>query len=369
MKRSGKYQTAKALPFSSPSRELSLRDKLVALLESAPDTGPLPTTRELGQRFAVANSSVSRLFQKFVQEGTVWQHVDGRYYPAAARARLHRPKPVACLTRRLELCSQLYRELLEGISLGCGAHRRTMLLWHDDVLVNHHDVALEPVFATRDQQRAILTEYLDRHAEGAGGFVLDHIWDDAVIGEFAGRLSPAVMVFRSCSVASVSNVRADHRAGIHMALTHLLARGYESILPVEPFARDPAVDEFLATLASVGDALGCRERLLPSARAGTAEQRQHLTRRLARTTSRTALLIPEDNVAMAMRSALGTAGVDCPGKIGLLSGMGTDFAVQSGLSYLRYDFRDLGRRAIEALSSAQPVREWVGPQFHLGSTT
>lgn len=352
-----------------PAPAPSLREQLIALVNGAPTSAPLPTTRELGQRFAVANSSVSRIFQKLVQEGTVWQHADGRFYPAAARAKLHRPKPVACLTRRLELCSQLYRELLEGISLGCGAHRRTMLLWHDDVLVNHHDVALEPVFASREKQRAILAEYLERHAAGAGGFILDHIWDEAVIGEFAARLSPAVMVFRSCGEASISNVRADFRAGIHMALTHLLARGYESILPLEPFARDPAVEEFLSTLSAAGDALGCRDRLLPVARAGTAEQRQHLTRRLAKTGTRTALLVPEDNIAMAVRANLHTAGIDCPGKVGLLSGMGTDFAVQAGLSCLRYDFRALGQKAVDVLSAGEPVREVFAPRFHLGSTT
>ena len=347
----------------------SLRERLLGLVRAASVNEPLPTTRELGQRFAVANSSVSRLFQKFVEEGTVWQHADGRYYPAAARDKLHRPKPVACLTRRLELCSQLYRELLEGISLGCGTHRRTMLLWHDDLLVNHHDVALEPVFASPRQQRAILSDYLDRHGQTAGGFVLDHVWDDAVLREFADRLAPGVVVFRSCDLAGLGNVRVDFRGGVHMALTHLLARGYESILPIEPFGRDPAVGEFLSTLAAVSDELGCRHRVLPVAPAGTSGQRRELTRRLEAARERTALLFPEDNIAMAMLSNIKTAGIACPGHVGLLSVMGTDFAVQSGLSCLRHDFRALGRRAVEALEAAEPIRETVNPQFRLGSTT
>jgi DNA-binding LacI/PurR family transcriptional regulator len=312
---------------------------------------------------------VSRLLQKFIEEGSVWQHEDGRYYPASAREKLHRPKPVACLTRRLELCSQLYREILEGISVGCGAHRRTMLLWHDDALVNHPDVALEPVFASPKRQRAILSDYLERHGETAGGFVLDHVWDEAVLREFADRLAPGVVLFRSSAIPSLGNVRVDFRSGIQMALTHLLARGYDTIRPVAPFARDPAMDEFFATLDDLSGALGCRDRLLPPVPAGTAEQRRELTQELRQGSGRTALLIPEDNVAMAMRSHLETAGVACPGKVGVLSGMGTDFAVQAGLSCLRHDFRALGRRAVEALEASRPVREVVTPQFQPGSTT
>lgn len=347
----------------------SLRQQLEHLVGSAPVDLPLPTTRKLGQRFHVANSSISRVFQKLLNEGTVWQHTDGRFYPAAARARLHRPKPVACLTRRLELCSELYRELLEGISQGCGAHQRTMLLWHDDGLVNHPDVALEPVFATPKQQRAILGDYLDRHGAGAGGFVLDHVWADAVLADFADRLSPGVVLFRTCALPAFSNVRADFRAGILMALTHLLARGYESILPVEPFASDPATEEFLTTLAAASRELGCGARLLPAARAGTAGQRQQLIQRLSRKEDRTALLVPEDNVALALLASAQLAGLSCPGNVGVLSVMGTDYAAKAQLSCVRYDFRALGRFAIDALAGAQIIRTAVPPQFLAGATT
>ena len=339
------------------------------IVVNAPSDAPLPTTRELGEKFGVANTTVFRVLQKLVAEEIVWQHPNGRYYPATSRALLHRPKPVACLMRRLELCSELYRELLEGISAGCGANRRTMLLWHDELLVNHADVSEEPSFATTAQQRAILTDFLDRHGDTAGGFVFDHVWQDIVLGEQAARIASGVVLFRACSVEAFGNIRADFRAGALMALTHLLARGYEQIIPVEPFSGDPAVSEFFSALALAVEELGCRRCVAPIVRVGSEVQRNRLLTRLRETKGRTALLFPEDNIATVMLKMAKTAGLNCPKKIGMMSAMGTDFATKAGLSCLHYDLRALGRLAVEALGSAQPVRCVLPPQFSRGTTT
>src|SRR5690606_38137361 len=144
----------------------------------------------------------------------VWQHpTSGRYYPTAARALLDRPQPVACLIRRLELASEQYREILEGVSLGCGALHRTMLLWHDELLVSHPEPHEPPDFAPVGQQRAILSDFLHRHGENAGSFLFDHIWTDDALRTHAGRLNPGVVLFRSCAIPGFSNIRADFRSG------------------------------------------------------------------------------------------------------------------------------------------------------------
>src|SRR5690606_31400730 len=120
-------------PVDSPRGGLLASRVLRAAAKAPPDL-PLPTTREFGRRFGVASATAYRVLQKLSHEGEIWQHpTSGRYYPSAARALLDRPKPVACLIRRLELDSEQYREVLEGISLGCGALHRTMLLWHDEL--------------------------------------------------------------------------------------------------------------------------------------------------------------------------------------------------------------------------------------------
>ncbi len=364
--------TSRSRPASAPAKDAAMAGRLRRLVASAPADGPLPTTRELGERFGVANTTVFRLLRDLAARGEIWQHpVSGRYFPAAARARLDRPKPLACLLRRLELGSALYREFLEGISAGCGAARRTMLLWHDELLVNHPDPAEPPAFATADQQDAILADFIARHADTAGGFVLDHLWGDRALAAHAAALRPAVVLFRGTAVPGFANVRADFRAGAFKALGHLLGRGFEHIVPLRPFAGDPAVDEFESALAVAATELACRDRLAAPVVASTHTERAALAQRLRRTARRTALLCPEDNVARLMLGTLRDSGIAVPREVGLLSVMGTAFAAAADLSCLRYDFRAMGRTAVELLGAPEPLpaSRAFEPAFVPGATS
>ncbi|HEX2100944.1 MAG TPA: GntR family transcriptional regulator, partial [Candidatus Synoicihabitans sp.] len=293
--------------------------ELLRLAATNPPHAPLPPTRTLGKKLDVSFTTVSRALQRLATEGKLWQHPNGRFFPAAAKSVLDRPKPVACLTRRLELCSELYRELLEGISAGCGADRRTMLLWHDELLVNHHDPHEPPVFATVQQQRAILGDFIQRHGAAAGGFLLDHVWSDEVLGEHAAELRPGVLLLRRTAVPGLSNLHADFAGGALQALGHLLGRGYELVVPVEPFHGDPSIADFLTTVEAASRSLGCAERLAPRANAATERSRKSLIGNLRDTRRRVALLCPEDNVARLLLLGLRDAGIDCPKQVGLLS--------------------------------------------------
>ena len=349
--------------------EGGLSERLRRLVAGSPPDRPLPTTRELGTRFGIANTTVFRVLRDMVEAGEIWQHpTNGRYFPPGARALLERPKPVACLIRRLELGSELYRALLEGISAGCGDRQSTMLLWHDQRLVNHPDPQQPPVFATPAQQRAVLREFLDRHADNAGGFLLDHVWSDDALRSHLEELRPAVMLFRTCELEGIGNISIDFRAGALKALAHLLGRGFEHIIFVEPFSGDPAVTEFGGALEKAADELGCANRL-SRVSATTPKERTALVEKLARGTRRNGLLCPEDNVAALLVNAARDAGLRIPERAGVLSVMGTDFAVRSGLSCVRYDFRVLGRMAVEALGNPPTARHVLPPQFFSGSTT
>lgn len=365
---------ARARPRTSPSPraapDAGLADRVRALLARAAPDQPLPTTRDLGARFAVANTTVYRVLRQLAAAGEVWQHpASGRYFPTSARLLVDRPKPVACLIRRLELGSELYRELLEGISAGCGAGRRTMLLWHDELLVNHPDPHHPPEFASVARQRAILADFGGRHGEAAGGFIFDHVWSDDALRTAAGALQPAVVLFRTCPLPGFGNVRADFRAGALKALGYLLGRGYERILPAVPFTGDPAADEFAAALQAAAAELDCAQRVLAPAPARTPAERAALVGRLRDPAHRTAILCPEDNVAVLLRRAFREAGIACPKQVGLLSVMGTDLAPREGLSCLRYDFRQLGRAAVAALESSPVGRSALEATLTAGDTT
>ncbi len=369
MARSLRRPRSTPLPSAAPP-EAALVARLRKIVANLAADQPLPPTRELGTRFGVANTTVYRVLRAMAEAGDVWQHpTNGRYFPTSARLLIDRPKPVACLIRRLELGSELYRELLEGISAGCGAGRRTMLLWHDELLVNHPDPHQPPVFATFARQRAILADFLDRHGDSAGGFILDHVWSDDALGAHAGRLQPAVVLFRNCPLSFLGNAAADFRAGAFKAIGHLLGRGYEQIIPARPFSGDPAADEFAATLRTVATELGCAARITAAVGASTQAERAALGQRLRGATRRTAVVCPEDNVAMLLWSALREARLECPRQIGLLSVMGTDFATRAGLSCLRYDMRALGRMAVEALGATPPSRGALEPSLCAGETT
>jgi hypothetical protein len=353
-----------------PRAKLEAHLRLIAKDEGWPMDRPLPTTRDLAAKFGPSAATVFRLLQQLEVEGALWQHSSGRFYRAAARALLDRPKPVACLIRRLELCSALYRELLEGISAGAGTAKRAMLLWHDDVLVNHADPEQPPAFAGAAAQRVVLDAFLERHGTDAGGFVLDHLWSDAVLKRAGDRLLPGVLLFRKAPQGSpLANVRADFDAAATQALAHLLGRGFTRLVPVEPFASDPAVEEFLAALAGAADALGCSDRLAPVARAHRAEDRAALIASLPRK-ERTALIVPEDHVAVRLRAMLAEKGRACPESIGLLAVMGTDVAGATGITRLAFDFRAMGRAAVALLQENSPKDTKVfAPRLDIGSST
>lgn len=352
-----------------PRAKLEAHLRAIARDEAWPVDRPLPTTRELAKKFGPSAATVFRLLQQLEAEGVLWQHGSGRFYRAAARALLDRPKPVACLIRRLELCSALYRELLEGISAGTGAAKRAMLLWHDDVLVNHADPDRPPTFAGAAAQRVLLDGFLERHGTDAGGFVLDHLWNDAVLKRADRRLAPGVLLFRKAPEGGpLSNVRADFEAAATQALAHLLGRGFTRLIPVEPFGGDPAVEEFLSALTRAATALGCADRLAPLAKAHRPEDRAALVAALPRK-ERTALIVPEDHVAVRLRALLAESGRACPEATGLLAVMGTDVAGAAELTRLAFDFRAMGRAAIGLLGEGSPRQIVFNPVLHLGATT
>ena len=101
----------------------------------------------------------------------------------------------------------------------------------------------------------------------------------------------------------------------------------------------------------------------------TERERAALIQRLDQSGQRTALICPEDNIALLLRDAASSAGLSWPDKVGLLSIMGTDFATKAGLSCLRYDFRTMGRLAVEALATDEAVEHVLEPTLVVGETT
>lgn len=331
---------------SAPSGEDTLVKTLRGWVARLPAAAPLSSTRALGAKHGVANTTIFRALAELVAEGVLWQHpVNGRFYPIAARASLDRPKPVACLFRRLELGSVLYRELLEGVSAGCGKERRTMLLWHDELLVNHPDLVTPPRFAPPDEQRAILKGFLDHHGEFSGGYILDHIWDDEAIRLASRKLRPAVLLYRRAPAdLDIGNVYADFAGAATQTIAHLLGKGFDKIVPVRPFAGDPAVDVFITELEKAAEGLDCRNKLTSRLPADVSAIARHAGKKC-----RLALVVPEDHVAVQLCMNLRARGYSVPADVGVFSVMGTSVGADAGISRLSFDFRAMGALAVSLL--------------------
>jgi DNA-binding LacI/PurR family transcriptional regulator len=81
------------------------------------------------------------------------------------------------------------------------------------------------------------------------------------------------------------------------------------------------------------------------------------------------LVCPEDNVALILAAEMRQSGIASPERVGLLSVMGTDYATKAGISCLRYDYRAMGKLAVEALAGNEPVKHVLEAQLSTGTTT
>lgn len=221
----------------------------------------------------------------------------------------------------------------------------------------------------KDAQRLLLDSFLERHGDAAGGYLLDHVWSDAVLKRAGDRLAPGVLLFRKAPPGlRLSNVRADFEAAATQALAHLLGRGFTRVVPVEPFSGDPAVTEFFNAVETAARSLACEERLAPRVRASTPEEAAALIRSLPKNT-RTALLVPEDHVAVRLHALLRETGSACPEDVGILAVMGTGVSARDGLSRLGFDFRAMGRAAVGLLAESKPRSIAFPPVLQHGETT
>ncbi len=332
-----------------------------------PSDAPLPTTRQLAGEHGLSNASVHRVLRKLAESGALWRHENGRYYPAAARELLDKPRPLACLLRQLQHWAFAYQGIMAGVSEACGRSHRSMILTHNEVLVRHRDTAQPPTFGSAEMQRAALAQFLEIHPEPLHGFVLDHLWRDEVIARFRRELSRVVVVNRPTSLPFASAVYPDFRLGATLALGHLAVRGYERIVPVLPFEGDPFtarfLDEFFLAAGRMGLSLG-PDDLIPAA---TEADRTALLQSL--TGERVALFCPESNVAALLLHGLRERALE--GRVGLLSVGDAMSAGMHGMTTLVVPFQEIGAEAVALLDrpDAGPVERVLPLELFLGATT
>jgi hypothetical protein len=329
---------------------------------------PLPTTRELGEQHQISNASACRLLKRLDDEGVIWRRDNGRYYPNESRRLFERRKPYACLIRKLQHWSRMYHAIMSGFSQAFGRSKASMLFVHNESLVRHADTEHPPVHAGLSAQRAALAEFFHHHEDQFGGILFDDVWLDEALVKFAGEFSNAVVVCRTTTLPQLSSVSVDFEASALTAIAHLYARGYEEIWIAVPFANSAPVDLMQAAALKAATGLGSRIEPKNICSAATPASRERLIARLKAAKKRVGVFCLEDNISLVLSRALTANGVECPQRIGLLSGMG-DIVSELGVSSIKIDYEAIGQTAGEILVSRKHRIVKHPSRLVLGKTT
>jgi DNA-binding LacI/PurR family transcriptional regulator len=348
--------------------ELERTVKLLVVAKNRDLNKPLPTTRELGEQHQVSNASACRLLKRLDEDGVIWRRENGRYYPNESRRLFERRRPYACLIRKLQNWSRMYHAIMTGFSQAFGRSKTSMLFVHNEGLVRHADTEHPPIHAGLAAQREALAEFLHDHESEFAGLLLDDVWLDAALLKFAGQFKNAVVVCRTTTLPQLSSVSVDFDASALMAIGHLYARGFEEVWIAVPFANSAPVDLMQAATMKAAAGLGSPIEAKNVCSAATPSDRERLVARLKAAKRRIGLFCLEDNMSLVLRRALAESGIECPARVGLLSGMG-DIVSDLGISSIKIDYEAIGRTAGEILVSRKHRVVKLPSQLVLGATT
>ncbi len=331
---------------------LRARHRSAALSEA------IPASRDLAKIHGVNHTTVFRHLLRLVETGLLWQAPNGRIYFREARAALEKPRPVACLLRKIENWSLLYQELMEGIARECEQQALGTLLWHEDQLVRHIHPASPPEFASVPRQIDSLARFAERYGGEVGGLILDHVWHEEAVATLPAELKKHAVLLCRPGSGEVPAAYPDFPKAAVLAFRHLGKMGYQTICPVRPFPNDPSVEYCLEALESA-----------PITTIASPRARRQLIDTLARRPGRSAVLFPEDNSALHFWRECLAAGLACPGKVGIVSLQGTRAAAAGGLTHIRTDYAALGQRAVQMCLHLRTAAGRGSPALVAGAST
>lgn len=349
--------------------ELEAALRRLALKKSWDAKTPLPTTRELGDRYGVSNASACRLLKKLDAEKVLWRRANGRYYPLESRHMFERRKPYACLLRKLRHWSRIYQGIMSGFSQAFGRNRAAMLFVHNESLVRHADTEHPPLHAGATAQHEAIAEFFRDYEDQFGGILLDDVWLDDVLEEFSAQLTNAVIVCRKTRLPGLASVSIDFESSAVLAVGHLFARGYEEIWIAVPFSGAAPVDLMRAAALRAASMLGRPIEESNVCQVSTPAERAEFVRRLQATSRRVGIFCLEDNIAAILRGNIADANIACPGRAGIISAMGTNIVTDRNITTLVIDYERIGLEAGKILADGSHRAITLPTMLALGQTT
>ena len=338
------------MPKRPTLRAREAEKKLLGLLgaQSEKSHAPLPPVRQLGEQLGLSYATVSRLLQRFAREGLAWQHPNGRFFPVHAGPQAAEGLPIVVIGRQIQHWSRLYQEIVEGVSEICTARGCPLVFLSSDKLVYHKSPELPPTFASMEAQEGELRRLAAAMPRLCGGILLDHLWEEELIAATSFPSAPRLLLARPSRQNDLLSVAPDFTAGAQLILQHLGQRGCKRVYLGIPFSGDQAVDSAGNTLRQVTATKSQWFQKLEALDCSTPTKRKAAVSRLARLTTRAAVVCTEDNVASLLWQELANAGLQGANQIELISMQGTD-AFDLPIIRLRYDYHQLGRNAVAAV--------------------
>lgn len=332
---------------------------------------PLPTTRDLGERYRISNASVCRLLKRLGEDEIIWRRDNGRYYLNESRRLYERRKTYACLLRKLQNWSSVYQGIMSGFSEAFGRRRASLLYIHNENLVRHARTNYPPVHANAVMQRETLKEFFRDHQEQIDGILLDDVWLDEVLEEFTSQLSNAVIVCRPSQLPALSSVSVDSDVFALLGIAHLYARGFDEIWLAVPFTQVAPVDIACQSALRISEVLGHQISEENICLVASPQDREAFIVRIKKESAkrRIGIFCLEDNVSMILWRDLIAAGVACPERVGLISGMGTGIVTERHLTSVQIGYEQLGLAAGKILESGVSQATTLSPRLVLGETT
>jgi len=338
------------MPKRPTLRAREAEKKLLVLLgsKSKASSEPLPTVRSLGEQLGLSYATISRLLQRFVEEGRAWQHPNGRFYPVHAGPQAAVGLPIVVLGRQIQHWSRLYQEIVEGVSEICTTRGCPLVFLSSDKLVRHRSPELPPTFASMETQREELHRLASAMPRLCAGVLLDHLWEEELILETLSVSAPRLLLARPSRQRELFSNAPDFAAGADLILRYLAERECQRIYLGVPFGGDRAVDAAGEALRQA--ALGGHRsvRKIEPLDCSTPAKRKAAIARLLRLTTRAAIVCTEDNVSSLLWRGLTDAGHTDSRKIELVAMQGTG-AIDLPITRLRYDYRQIGREAVMAV--------------------
>jgi DNA-binding LacI/PurR family transcriptional regulator len=188
-----------------------------------------------------------------------------------------------------------------------------------------------------------MEDFLLVHSERIRGVVLDELWPERVLARFKKRIPHGVVLYRSTNLPFLGCVSADGQDAARMVFNLAGQNQFAKLIIILPFRGYAPSEEMLDALqAAAKEPFGEPPVVTLDA---SSSALQNLVAGLRKERRKTLLVATEDNAAVAVLDALRQAGMDVPGRVGLVTTMGSRIALERSITSAGFDFRLMGAEA------------------------